>query len=263
MYKKIITLLFIIFFISCSKVPITGRKQVNLLPESSMVSLALTSYKEFISKNPPLPENHPDVIKVRKVGEKIAGAVEKFLKNNGQYKRVKDYKWEFNVVDNKIINAWAMPGGKVVVYEGIMPLVKDENGLAVVLGHEIAHAVARHGNERMSQQLIVAAGGVSLSVAMQEKPKLTRDLFLMSYGIATTLGTLAFSRNQESEADKMGLVFMAMAGYDPEYAVAFWERMANANKSKTPEFLSTHPSDETRIKRIIEFLPEAKLYYKK
>ena len=177
-------------------------------------------------------------------------------------KRIDGYKWEFNLVEENIVNAWCMPGGKVVVYTGLLPLSQNEAGLAVVMGHEIAHAIARHGNERMSQQLIIAMGGIGLAVALQQKPQETQDLFNLSYGVASTLGALKYSRVHESEADKLGLVFMAMAGYNPEDAVPFWERMAKNGGGKIPEILSTHPSDETRIKDIKAFLPKAKTYNK-
>ena len=156
-----------------------------------------------------------------------------------------------------------MPGGKVVVYSGLLPITQDETSLAVVMGHEIAHAIGRHGNERMSQGLIVQAGGIGLQVAMSQKPQETQNIFLQSYGVASTLGTLKYSRVHESEADKMGLVFMAMAGYDPSAAVPFWERMAKTGGQKPLEILSTHPSDATRIKDIKAFLPQALKYYKK
>jgi len=155
-----------------------------------------------------------------------------------------------------------MPGGKVVVYTGILPVTQDEQSLAVVMGHEIAHAIARHGNERMSQGLALQLGGAALSVALSEKPALTRNIFLQSYGIGSTLGSLAYSRNHETEADKLGLVFMAMAGYDPQVAISFWERMAASGGQAPPEILSTHPSDATRISTLREFMPQAMKYYK-
>jgi predicted Zn-dependent protease len=155
-----------------------------------------------------------------------------------------------------------MPGGKVVVYTGILPVTQDEKSLAVVMGHEIAHAIARHGNQRMSQGLLVQFGGAVLSVALSQKPQYTQELFMQSYGLASGLGVLAYSRKHETEADKMGLIFAAMAGYDPEAAVGFWERMAAGGGQKPPEFLSTHPSDERRIKDLKSFMPEAKKYYK-
>jgi predicted Zn-dependent protease len=250
--------------IACSRVPISGRRQVNMLPEGTLMSMSLTQYREFLSQNRPLPESNPDAAMIKRVGNKISSSVNTFMRQKKQHKRVKDFKWEFNLVDDPMVNAWCMPGGKVVFYTGILPITQNEAGAAVVMGHEVAHAVARHGNERLSQQLLVAGGGIGLAIALNERPAQTRDMFLASYGVATTLGVLAYSRQHESEADKMGLVFMAMAGYNPEAAVGFWQRMAQqaAGTPQPPVFLSTHPSSERRIKDIQEFLPQARKYYK-
>lgn len=256
-------LLLALFVVACSKVPITGRRQLHMLPESQLMSMSLTQYQTFLTDNKTLDNGAVQTRQVREVGNKIAKAAEKYLEDNGQSKRVKGFEWEFNVVDDPTVNAWCMPGGKVVFYTGILPITKDANGIAVVMGHEIAHAIARHGNERMSQALAVQAGGIGLSVALQEKPELAQGLLLQSYGVGSQLGMLKFSRTHESEADKMGLVFMAMAGYDPQGAPKFWERMSANGGQKPPEFLSTHPSDETRIKDLQEFMPEALKYYKK
>lgn len=259
--KIVIRLLLVLALVGCAKVPVTGRRQLHMLPESQLMSMSLTQYKAFLSENKTVGSGSSDAQLVKSVGEKIAKAVEQYLKKHQQSKRIKNYTWEFNLVDDNTINAWCMPGGKVVFYTGILPVTKDENGLAVVMGHEIAHAIARHGNERMSQGLLVQAGGIGLSVAMAEKPELTQNLFLQSYGIGSQLGMLKFSRMHESESDKMGLVFMAMAGYDPREAVDFWTRMSEVGGAKPPEFLSTHPHDDTRIADIKEFLPEALKYY--
>ena len=192
----------------------------------------------------------------------MSSTIEAYLKKEGLSKRVKDYKWEFNLVQDKAVNAWCMPGGKIVFYSGIMPITKDENGVAVVMSHEIAHAIARHGNERVSQQLAIAAGGITLAVLARDKPQEAQALILSAYGVGTALAiALPFSRTHEAEADQMGLVFMALAGYDPHHAVAFWERMAANSSGAPPEFLSTHPSHETRIRKIKAFLPEAMKYY--
>jgi len=248
--------------ISCAKVPITGRKQLNMLPESELMSMSLTSYQTFLSENSVVNTSEANTQQVKTVGANMSTAVEKFLATEGQSKRVKNYTWEFNLVQDDLVNAWCMPGGKVVVYTGLLPVAQDETGLAVVMGHEIAHAIARHGNERMSQLLLVQAGGIGMAIAMQDQPELTQDLFMIAYGAGSALGSLKYSRKHESEADKMGLVFMALAGYNPELAVDFWERMAATGGSRPPELLSTHPSSETRISDIQEFLPIAMLYYK-
>lgn len=248
---------------SCSRVPITARRQFNLLPESQLIGMSIKEYQSFSSKNPTLPATDPQVTLVRKVGYNIQKAITVYLSKTKNSKRVQGYAWEFNVVnDPKTINAWCMPGGKVMVYTGILPVTVDETGLAVVMGHEVAHAIARHGNERMSQQLSLQLGGVALSVALSQKPEQTQQIFQQVYGVGTTLGALAYSRKHETEADKMGLVFMAMAGYDPNAAVNFWERMAKATGQGPPQFLSTHPSNEQRIKDIKAYLPQALKYYK-
>jgi predicted Zn-dependent protease len=249
-------------FTSCSVVPLTGRKQLNLLPESEMISMGFTNYSEFLKENPPSSDKINAAV-VKEVGNNIAQAVTKYFTDNGIQDRLAGYKWEFNLVNDKTPNAWCMPGGKVVVYSGILPLTVDRNGLAVVMSHEIAHAVARHGNERMSQQLVAQLGGIALSEAVREKPEETKNIFMTAYGIGAQVGVmLPYSREHELEADKLGLIFMAMAGYDPATAVPFWERMSKAGGDKPPEFLSTHPSDQTRINKIKAALPEAQKYYK-
>jgi predicted Zn-dependent protease len=255
----------IIGLVACSKVPISGRRQMNLLPESQLMSMSLTQYGAFLQENPPMSDQNEDTKRVKRVGERIAAAVEKYMNDEGMGNKIKDYNWEFNLVNDNAINAWCMPGGKVVVYTGIMPVAQTDEGLAVVMGHEIAHAIARHGNERMSQGLVAAAGAAGLAVALKEKPAETQALFLGAYGATTSVSILAFGRNHESEADKLGMVFMAMAGYQPKEAIPFWERMkaASGGSSGTPEFLSTHPSHDTRIARITEWLPVAESYYVK
>ena len=259
-------LIVVVFFnllISCTKVPLTGRKQLNLYPESEMIAMSLTSYSEFLKQNK-LSSNTSQTAWVKNSGQRIQRAVEKYLAENGLSSRLTGYQWEFNLVENAEPNAWCMPGGKVVVYSGIMPVAKDEAGLAVVMGHEIAHAIARHGNERFSEQMLVQMGGVALDVALQNEPTTTRDLWLQAYGIGTTVGVmLPYSRAHETEADKLGLIFMAMAGYDPNNAIGFWQRMQNLGGNQPPEFLSTHPGANRRINDIKAYMPEAMKYYKK
>jgi len=251
----------IVSIIACSKVPITGRKQLKLLPNSMIMEMGRTNYASFLNENPAVNPPTRQSAEVTAVGIRISNAVEKYMKDNGLSKQIAGYKWEFNVVDSKDVNAWCMPGGKVVVYTGILPLTKDAAGLAVVMGHEIAHAVADHGNERMSQELAVQAAGIGLQVYMQQKPQQTNDIFMSAFGVGSQLGMLGYSRQHELEADKLGLVFMAMAGYDPERAISFWQEMAKIGGNKPPEFMSTHPSDERRIAQIKAFLPEARKYY--
>lgn len=254
-----------VLFISCAKNQVTGRKQLILLPETELQNMASQQYKQFLTENKVVATNvNKDAEMVRRVGTRIAYAIGKYYEQQGKGDILNGYQWEFNLIDSKDVNAWCMPGGKVVVYTGLLPVTQNEAALAVVMGHEIAHAIARHGNERMSQGVMQQLGGVALSVAVANKPAETQNLFLQSYGIGSTvLGTLPFSRKQETEADKFGLIFSAMAGYNPNEAIPFWQRMAQVGGGqKPPEFLSTHPSDETRIANMQKFIPEAMKYYK-
>jgi predicted Zn-dependent protease len=209
-----------------------------------------------------MPSTNAAVREIQGIGMRMKSAVEKFMKDNGYAKRLEGYSWDFKLVDSREVNAFCMPGGNVVFYTGILPLTMDDDGAAVVMGHEIAHAIADHGNERMSQQLAIQLGGMSLAVAMAQKPQQTQDIFNTVYGVSSALGILAYSRQHELEAHKLGLIIMGMAGYNPERAVSFWEEMSNHGGVKPPEFLSTHPSDQHRITKIREFLPEAMKYYK-
>jgi len=225
--------------------------------------MSLTSYNDFLKENPPMPESDPNVQQVKKVGKNISEAVTKYMTDNKMGKRIEGYTWEFNLVNDETVNAWCMPGGKVVVYKGLLPVTQDETSLALVMGHEVAHAVARHGNERMSQMMMAQIGGVALDVALSQKSNETRAIFGAAYGVGAQVGLmLPYSRLHETEADKMGLIFMAMAGYDPRKAPEFWNRMAALGGGKPPEILSTHPSDDTRQKNLNDFMPEAMKYYK-
>jgi predicted Zn-dependent protease len=249
--------------ISCSVVPITGRKQLSILPESEMIAMGLASYEEFMKENPVSTDKINSVV-VKAVGSDISNAVDFFFAANGMESRLDGYKWEYSLVESNVPNAFCLPGGKVVIYSGILPYTADKNGLAVVISHEIAHAVARHGNERMSQQLLLQLGGVALNEAVKNKPEETKNIYNTVYGIGSQVGVLLpYSREHELEADKLGLIFMALAGYDPQTAVGFWERMSTIGGDKPPEFLSTHPSDATRIRKIKEAMPEILQYYKK
>lgn len=250
-------------FITCSTVPITGRKQLSLIPSSQILGMSYSEYDNFLKSNK-LSTDQQATAMIKRVGGRIQGAVERYFKEKGLEEELKNYRWEFNLVEDKQVNAWCMPGGKVVFYTGILPITQTEEGVAVVMGHEIAHAVAEHGNERLSQGLLAQLGGVALDVALREKPAETRNLWMSAYGLGATVGVLLpFGRTQESEADHLGLIFMAMAGYNPQEAVSFWQRMAAKKGGQSPpEFLSTHPSDETRIKDIQARLPEAMQYYK-
>jgi len=253
-----------LLFIACTTVPITERQQLRLVSSSEMMSISYQQYDKFMKENK-LSTDKKSSDMVKKTGLRIQKSVENYFAQKNMSESLKGYKWEFNLVENEKVNAWCMPGGKVVVYTGILPVTKDEAGLATVMAHEIAHAVAEHGNERMSQQLLQQLGGAALVVAMAEKPKETRDKWLMAYGVGTQFGAiLPYSRIHETEADHLGLIFMAMAGYNPEAAVDFWTRMSEQKgKTAPPELLSTHPSNQTRINNLKSFLPEAMKYYKK
>ena len=254
--------IFTLLIASCSTVPVTGRRQLNLIPDSSVLPMSAQQYEEFLNSQK-LIRNTQDAAMVQRVGRRIQDAVERYFAQHNMSGDLKGYAWEFNLVDSKEVNAWCMPGGKVVVYKGILPIAGDEAGLAVVMGHEIAHAVAKHGNERMSQALVTQLGGIALSTALESYPEQTRALWMTAFGVGAQVGVLLpYSRLHESEADRLGLIFMAMAGYDPNEAPRFWGRMA-AEKGGVapPEFLSTHPSDKTRIEKIREEIPEAMKYY--
>lgn len=259
----LLAVLVAVVMLQCATVPITGRKQLLIYPESEMVQMSLTSYNDFLKENK-MSKNMQQTKQVKEVGHKIAAAVESYLKSKGQEAQIAGFNWEFNLVESKEMNAWCMPGGKVVFFEGIMPVCKTDAGIAVVMGHEIAHAVAHHGNERMSQQLLIQAGSAAAAYAVKDKPETVQTLFGTAVGVGSNLGViLPFSRKHETEADKLGLIFMTIAGYDPQEAVDFWTRMAAASAGqKQPEFISTHPSDEHRIENLKAAIAEA-LQYKK
>lgn len=251
---------------ACTSVPITGRQQLNFIPDSQLLSMSFKNYDEFLKEHKPITGTDEAKL-VQQVGERIQKAVERYFSEHRQADKLKGYQWDFKLVEDKALNAWCMPGGKVVVYTGLLPVTKDETGLAVVMGHEVAHAIANHGGERMSQNLAVALGGQAASLALESQgAKRSAQLFGVAYGLGSQVGVLLpFSRTHEAEADTMGLIFMAMAGYDPHEAVPFWERMAAQQEKsgkETPDFLRTHPSDKARVANIRRKLPEALKYYK-
>jgi predicted Zn-dependent protease len=253
----------LIVMTSCTTVPITGRSQLNLIPGSSMLSMSLQQYDTFLKENK-LSTNKMQADMVKRVGVRIKDAVERYFAAAGMSSRLAGYEWEFNLMEGKEVNAWCMPGGKVVVYTGILPVTQGEGGLAVVMGHEIAHAVAEHGNERMSHGLMAQFGGMALTEALSTKPAATQQLWMAVYGVGAKYGAIMpYSRLQESEADRLGLIFMAMAGYDPNEAISFWQRMSAQKGGQTPPvFMSTHPSDSARIDNIRRLIPEAMRSYK-
>ena len=248
---------------SCSTVPITGRQQLNLVPDNQIIAMAASQYDTVLMTSK-LSTNKEQTAMVKRCGARIQQAVESYFKSKDAMSQLAGYEWEFNLIESDEVNAWCMPGGKVAFYTGILPVCKDEAGIAVVMGHEVAHAVAKHGNERMSQAMLAQYGSVALDAALAKNSTLTKQMAATAFGIGATYGALMpFGRKQETEADHLGLIFMAMAGYDPNVAVPFWERMAASSKGgKPPEILSTHPSDETRIANLRRLMPEAEKYYK-
>ena len=251
---------------NCGTVPITGRRQLNLVSDGEILAASATQYRQFISQSH-ISNNGTYNAKVTQVGRRLAAATNTFLKQNGYESMLSSLSWEFNVVDSKQVNAFCMPGGKIVVYTGLLNLVGNgahsDDELAAVMGHELSHALAKHANERISNQMLVQAGGQLLGAAVGNRSQMLGSLINQAYGIGAQVGVmLPFGRKQEYEADKMGLVLMAMAGYDPRYAVNFWQKMAQSKGgNQTNELLSTHPSDANRIKAIEEYLPTALQYY--
>jgi len=263
-FRQLAFLLSLSFFLfSCASVPVTERRGLHLVPDSELTTMSYQEYNKVL-KTSKLSTDMSKVGMVRRVGQRIAVASEELLEETGRGTDIRNYKWEFNLIeDDKTVNAWCMPGGKVAVYTGLLPYSQDENGLAVVMGHEVAHAIAKHGNERMSQGLLAQFGAIGLSLALSGSPGVTSNIFMQAYGVGTQVGVLLpYSRVQESEADHIGLILMAKAGYDPRGAITLWQRMNAKGGSRPPEFLSTHPAPESRIRSIESQIPEAMKYYK-
>lgn len=264
MIKSTLLLASILLLHSCATVPVTGRRQVSLISSAEINQMSADQYQQVLRESK-LSSNQEQVAMVKRVGNNIKTAVEQYMASKGASDELVGFNWEFNLIqDDETVNAWCMPGGKVAFYTAIMPICQDELGVAVVMGHEVAHAIANHGRERMSQGLIAQFGLGTLSAAMGQNPTATENIFLQAVGVGTNVGMLKFSRSHESEADHIGLIFMAMAGYDPSAAPKFWERMSSLSGGQAPpEFLSTHPSHETRIHDLEGWIPEAMQYYKK
>ncbi|MEO9964522.1 MAG: M48 family metallopeptidase [Reichenbachiella sp.] len=253
-----------LLLVQCATVPVTGRKQLSTVKNDEIIPMSFAQYEQVI-KEAKLSDNKGQSAMIKRVGSRIQKAVELYAEEQGFSEALDGFNWEFNLIDNdSTVNAWCMPGGKVAFYTGIMPICKNETGVAVVMGHEVAHAVASHGRERMSQGMVAQLGLGSLQVAMGSNPTGTQELLMQSIGAGTQLGMLKFSRTHESEADKIGLIFMAIAGYNPKAAPKFWERMAAGSGGQAPpEWQSTHPSHDTRISDLNAQLPKAMEYYKK
>lgn len=252
----------ILFITGCTTNAVTGRKQLSLISESALQQEAVTQYRTFLSQNKVVTNSGSrDAEMVRRVGSRIASAITQYYRSKGMANELAGYKWEFNLVDNKDLNAWCMPGGKVVVYTGLFTAAVNEAQLAIVLGHEITHAVAHHGQERISQAMLAQGAGVAGGAVFGSSQ--AGNIFNNVYGPAATVGVLLpNSRKQELEADRYGLIFAAMAGYNPKEAIPFWKRMASMGGAKPPTFLSTHPADAQRIERLNKYMPEALRYYK-
>lgn len=260
--KNFTFLLTLLFIVSCTTNPFSGKKTMALVPNSQILPMAFQQYDEFLASHNVI-YNTSDAAMVKSVGVKITKAAERYLNANGYEGYLKDYKWDYNLVEDPAVNAWCMPGGKIVVYTGILPITKSESGLAAVMGHEVAHALANHGQQRMSAGQLQQIGAVAGNVALQNDPE-NQALFNSAYGIGSTIGVMMpFSRSHETEADKIGLTLMAIAGYDPIEAANLWERMKANGGQAPPEFLSTHPSNDTRIANIKSWVPEAKAEAKK
>ena len=266
MIQKIISgFILSLILVACSTNPLTGKSQLTILPESELQLMATQQYQQFLTTNRVVSSsNNRDADMVKRVGQRISRAVESYYSERGLTNKLNGFQWEYNLIDDKSVNAWCMPGGKIVVYTGLLPVTQNEAALAVVIGHEVSHALLQHGNQRMSQGLLQQLGGVALSVAVANKPAETQNLFMSAYGAGSQVGILLpFSRKNELEADQYGLIWTAMAGYNPQEAIGLWERMESlANGQKPPEFLSTHPTEGRRIMQLQKFMPEALKYYK-
>jgi predicted Zn-dependent protease len=259
MFRNALFSLAVLLMVGCTTVPITGRRQVSLVSDQEVIQMSFQAYNDLL-KQSKLSSNASQTAMVKRVGQRIQQAVERFMAQQGASAQLEGYQWEFNLIDDpNQQNAFAMAGGKTAVYTGLLPVTQNEAGLAVVMGHEIAHAIAKHSNERISQQLLAQYGGATLgSLGGGASTQVINSV----YGIGAQGLLLKYGRTQETEADRLGLIFMAMAGYNPETAIPFWERMAaKSNGQAPPEILSTHPSDATRIANIQKNLPEAKKYY--
>ncbi len=251
-----IIILIALVAIACATNPFTGKKTLALVPNSQLFPTSFSQYSQFLNENK-VVTGTKDSEMIKRVGQRIAVAAERWLNANGHQGYLKDYKWEYNLVDDKTVNAWCMPGGKIVFYTGILPIAKSEAGVAAIMGHEVAHALANHGQQRMSAGIVQQVGAVAGNVAIKDQN--SRNLFNQYYGVGTqVLGILPFSRSHETESDNIGLHLMAIAGYNPYEAAELWKRMkANSGGQAPPEFMSTHPSNDTRIKNLTEWAPLA------
>ncbi len=260
--NKIVALGAVMLFLSCTTNPFTGKKTMAFVPNSQLFPMAFQQYNQFLGENNVVTGTAESEM-IARVGQRIAIAAERWLNANGQQGYLENYKWEYKLVDDKTVNAWCMPGGKIVFYTGILPIAQNETGVAAIMGHEVSHALANHGQQRMSAGMLQQVGAVAGNVAIKD-PK-ARAQFNQYYGVGSTLlGVLPFSRSHETEADQIGLYLMAVAGYNPDEAAQLWKRMAAQSGGQTPpEFMSTHPSNQTRISNLTAWAPQAKAEAKK
>ncbi len=262
--KIIVALGSILFFLSCATNPFTGKQTLALVPNSQILPAAFAQYSQVLEESK-VVKGTSDAQMITRVGQKIAKAAERWLNANGHQGYLKDYKWEYNLIDDDVVNAWAMPGGKIAFYTGILPIAKTETGIAAIMGHEVVHAIANHGQQRMSAGQIQQVAGVAASVAVSGQKEETQQIVGTAFGLGSQFGVmLPFSRSHETEADKIGLTLMAIAGYNPDEAAELWKRMkANSGGQAPPEFMSTHPSNDTRIANLTAWAPAAKAEAKK
>ncbi len=249
---------------SCATNPFTGKKTLALVPNSQILPMAFQQYDQFLGANK-VVTGTKDAEMIKTVGQKISKASERWLNANGYQGYLKDYKWEYKLVDDKTVNAWCMPGGKIVFYTGILPIAAGETGVAAIMGHEVAHALANHGQQRMSAGQIQQVAGAATAVAASGQSQGTQQIIGTAFGLGSQLGVmLPFSRSHETEADRIGLQLMAIAGYNPDQAAELWKRMKANSGGKAPaEFMSTHPSNDTRIKNLTAWAPGARAEAKK
>nr|WP_321222695.1 M48 family metallopeptidase [uncultured Psychroserpens sp.] len=260
--NNLVALGVIALFLSCTTNPFTGNKTLALVPNSQLFPTAFAQYDQFLTENN-VVTGTADAEMIKRVGQRIAVAAERWLNANGHQGYLDDYKWEYNLVNDNTVNAWCMPGGKIVFYTGILPIAQNETGIAAIMGHEVAHALANHGQQRMSAGMLQQIGAVAGNVAIKDEQ--SRNLFNQAYGVGSQVGLmLPFSRSHETQSDEIGLYLMAIAGYNPEEAAELWKRMkANSGGQAPPEFLSTHPSNDTRINNLTQWAPKAKAEAKK
>jgi len=260
--NKVVAIGALALFLSCATNPFTGKKTLALVPNSELFPTAFAQYDQFLTENN-VVTGTADAEMIKRVGQRIAVAAERWLDANGHQGYLKDYKWEYNLVNDKTVNAWCMPGGKIVFYTGILPIAQNETGIAAIMGHEVAHALANHGQQRMSAGMLQQLGAVAGNVAIKDQQN--RDIFNQAYGVGSQVGVmLPFSRSHETQSDEIGIILMAIAGYNPDEASELWKRMkANSGGQAPPEFLSTHPSNDSRINNLQQLASQAKVEAKK